>query len=290
MRWFVFVLCCALHAVKPDIPKVKYEFSKEPIDVVIPCIRKDLLTLEKCIEGIRKNGKDVRRVIVLSGERLSGSAEWFDENSFPFSRRDLAIEIFGGDVAAAEEFMRAPNTRISWIYQQLLKFYVPFVIPEISSNVLILDADVIFLNPVEFVNSMGGPYFIPAREYMPAYFAHAARLVTGLRRVHAQHSGIAHHMLFQRVVLEDLFALIVKQHGVEPWKAMCRCVDREELFRSCMSEYEIYFNFVLLRSDQGVVHPLKWEQVHSLHNLAYYQRMGYVYVACPEWFRALYGQ
>jgi len=291
MRWFLLLLCFSLHALpqKSEIPKITYTFSSEPIDVVIPCVRKDLLTLEKCIEGIRKNGKNIRRVIVLSKEPLTSSAEWFDENTFSFTRHDLAVEIFHGDVQQAEEFIASPNTRISWIYQQLLKFYVPFTIPDISSNVLILDADVIFLNPVEFTNSTGGPYFIPAREYIVPYFQHAAKLLPGLRRVYAQHSGIAHHMLFQRPILEDLFQLITTQHQTEPWRAICRCIDINELYRSCMSEYEIYFNFVTLRTDQGVLHPLKWDQVHTLHNLAHYQRMGYAYVACPEWFRKLYG-
>ena len=41
--------------------KVTYQFPDEMIDVVIPCVRKDLETLELAIEGIRKNGKHTKK-------------------------------------------------------------------------------------------------------------------------------------------------------------------------------------------------------------------------------------
>ena len=272
----------AIDSAEP--PKTTYSFSNEPIDVVIPCIRKDLYSLEKCIEGIKKNGNNVRRVIVVSSERLTHSAEWFDENLFPFSKKDLAVEIFHGDEQRAVEFLRTPNCRIGWILQQCLKFYAPFVIPGISSNVLILDADVVFLNSTEFQNASGGPYFIPAVQYHRPYFEHAARLLPWLKRVDPSLSGISHHMLFQRPILEDLFSWVVLEHGMEPWKAICRCVDPADL-PSCMSEYEIYFNFTFLRCYQAALHRAKWIEILTFHYLFPYQQMGYVFVACHEWQR-----
>lgn len=284
----LLILCAGLLCAAPPT-KTTYSFSTEPIDVVIPCIRKDLPTLERCIEGIKKNGKNIRRIIVLSPEPLTQSAEWFDENLFPFSKRDLAVEIFHGDERRADEYLRTPGSRMSWIFQQLLKFYTPFVIPDISSNVLILDADVIFLNATAFQNEQGGPRFIPAHEYERAYFEHAARLLPWIKRVNASHSGIAHHMLFQRPILEDLFSQIKLQHNTEPWKAICRCINPAELPRSCMSEYEIYFNFAFLRTHQATLNHAKWTMVPNLHNILYYQRIGQAFVACPEWYRTCNG-
>jgi Family of unknown function (DUF6492) len=284
---YLFLFCAAwLCAAEP--PKTAYSFSHEPIDVVIPCVRKDLYTLEKCIEGIKKNGKSIRRVIVVSPERLSDSAEWFDENQFPFSKKDLAVEIFHGDEERAVAFLQTPGCRIGWVFQQFLKFYAPFVIPGISSNVLILDSDVIFLNPTSFQNEFGGPRFIPANEYYKPYFEHAARLLPWLKRVDRSLSGVSHHMLFQRPVLEDLFSFIQLEHSIEPWKAMCRCIDLADLPQSCMSEYEIYFNFALLRSNQATLHRGRWGQICNLQQALPYQRMGYLFVACPEWLRVKY--
>ena len=55
------------------------------IDVVIPAHKKDVDTLELCIESIRKNVKNVRRVIVVSKEKLTEKAEFYCEEDFPFS-------------------------------------------------------------------------------------------------------------------------------------------------------------------------------------------------------------
>ncbi len=283
MRYFLIFCVTVLFAAEPQ--KTTYRFSNEPIDVVIPCHRKDLYTLEKCIGGIKKNGKNIRRVIVVSSERLSDSAEWFDENLFPFSKKDLAEEIFHGEEGKASQFLQTPGCRIGWIFQQFLKFYAPFVIPGISSNVLILDSDVVFLNPTSFQNESGGPHFIPSKEHWKPYFHHAARLLPWLRRVDFSLSGVSHHMLFQRPLLEDLFSLIELEHCIEPWKAMCRCVDPAELYQSCMSEYEIYFNFALLRTHQATLHPARWAQVAHLDFMAPYQKMGYLFIACHDWSR-----
>ena len=92
--------------------KTTYTFSQEAIDVVIPCCAKDRETLNLCIEGIRKFGKNIRRVIVVSNEPLTELAEWFDEKKFPFSKNDIAKEIFQGDASLAEEYLHAPKTRI----------------------------------------------------------------------------------------------------------------------------------------------------------------------------------
>ena len=294
MRLIAFFLCVfsgLLHAQgyrEEKFKKVMYQFSDEEIDVVIPCVRKDLETLELSINGIRKNGKNVRRVIIVSKEPLTDSAEWFDEAKFPFTKWDVAVEMFQGDEEAAAEYSASPRSRIGWLYQQLLKLYATFVIPDISSNVLVLDADVIFLNPVEFMSPItNGPYFSVGREYHKAYFDHAARLLPGIKRVNMQHSGIAHHMLLQRPILEDLFGLISAHHGMDAWKAFCRCIDLEEKYKSPYSEYEVYFNFTMLRTNQGSVRNLRWSDVFNLKNMEWYRKTGYAYIACHEWWRTL---
>jgi len=271
--WLLLILAVPLFA---DFPKVAYVFSPEPIDVIIPCAPKDAVTLEACIEGIRRNGANVRRVIVISREPLTEQAEWFNELEYPFSMSDLTREIVSDRL----------QTRMGWIFQQFLKLYAPFAIPGISSNVLVLDADVIFLNPVRFMNEKGEPFFNVGNEYYEPYFKHAARLLPELRRVYPGYSGICHYMLFQRPILDDLFGMISSQHGCEPWKAFCRCIDPEEPL-SPLSEYEIYFNFALLRTNQAQIRPLKWVNTGGWSKMEAYRKQKYVYMACQEWIRAL---
>ncbi len=91
------------------LEKRMYAFSSEPIDVVIPCCEKDMETLEECIEGIRTNGKNIRRIIVVSDKPLTKNAEWFDEKDYPFSKEQLALEIFHGDAEKAAGYLRSPS-------------------------------------------------------------------------------------------------------------------------------------------------------------------------------------
>ena len=284
MRWFLlFWLPLSLFS----FGKVTYKYSTEPIDVVIPYHPKDFETIDMCIDGIRENGNNVRRIIVVSKEPyVHKNAEWFDEKNYPFSREEVALEIFHGDAVKAEEFIKSPMSRIGWIFQQLLKLYAPFAIPGISKNALILDSDVIFLKPTDFMNEQGQPYFTVGTNDTKEYFEHAAKLVQGLKRAKPNESGIVHHMLFQKVILDDLFQLIAMEHKCEPWKAICRCVDLGEIYKSCMSEYEIYFNFVALRTNQRTMRRLHWtEVIPTLPDPKYYKRLGYVFIASQEWYR-----
>ena len=273
-----------------EIDQIHFAFSNDPIDVVIPCTPKDTNTLEPCIQGIKENGKNIRRIIVLSKEKMTDSAEWFDENLYPFSMEAVAHEIFQGNEGAANQFLSHPKTRIGWIFQQILKLYAPFVIPDISPNVLVLDSDVVFLNSTEFMTKEGEPYFAYGDEYFSAYFDHAKKLIPGHKKVYPDKSGIVHHMLLQRPILEDMFQIISQAHKTEPWKAICRCINHEELFQSCMSEYEIYFNFALLRTPQARLRELKWTNIHTLQYCRAYKLQRYNYVACHTWLREIYGR
>ena len=257
----------------------KYKFTNDPIDVVIPCIKKDQRTLDLVIAGIKENGASVRNIFIVAPEKLSSNATWIDEKSFPFTQKDIAMQIFDNDEAKANEYMKSKDSRTGWIYQQLLKLYAPFVIPGISQNVLILDADTIFLKPVKFQAQSGAALFNPSPEYYPPYFEHACRLIPEFRKVFAQYSGVSHHMLFQRCVLEDLFQLIKKVHNVEPWIALVKNIDKNHLTGSSLSEYEIYFNFLFARDGQVQIRSLKWVESGNLKKLQEYKDCGYDYVS-----------
>jgi hypothetical protein len=284
----LFLLTVLLGAFQPCMDAAtqdkNYAFTADPIDVVIPSTFKDAEILEYCIEGIKKNGHNIRRVIVVSPAKLTDKAEWFDEKLYPFSKLDVATEIFRGNTAQGEQLATTPYWS-GWYYQQLLKLYTPYVIPGISPNVLVLDSDTVFLRPVKFLNNQNAGLYNPGTEYFKSYFEHAARFVPGLKKLYKDHSGISHHMLFQRCVLDDLFQT-VEQHHKEPlWKAFCHSVNREDPKTQGASEYEIYFNFLFARSAQPEIRPLKWTNVSSISRLKQYRKRGYHYVSCHSWLR-----
>jgi hypothetical protein len=251
-----------------------YAFGNDLIDVVIPSTYKDIDTLECCINGIKENGKNVRRIIVVSPEKLTDQAEWFDEKLFPFTISDVSLKLHEKSV---------PDFMLGWHYQQLLKLYAAFVIPNISSNVLILDSDTIFLNPVDFINYTGGGLYNPGSEYVVPYFEHAQRLLPGFHKIFPRYSGISHHMLFQKPVLEDIFNDIRKNHETEPWIAFCDCIAQNEKYG--FSEYEIYFNYVFARTDQVMIRSLKWLNTSQVSELQNFKDAGYHYVSCHAYLR-----
>lgn len=105
--------------------KVHYDFTTEPLDVVIPCHIKDRKTLEPVISGIKNNIRH-RRIIIVAREKLTENAEWFDERAYPFSMAALANEIFQNE-SQAMQFIHDPKSRMGWIYQQLLKLYAAYI-------------------------------------------------------------------------------------------------------------------------------------------------------------------
>ena len=124
------------------------------------------------------------------------------------------------------------------------------------------------------------PGHLPGTECNRHYFIHAKKLIPDFQQIFQQYSGISHHMLLQRCILEDLFALITKNHEIEPWKAMVCCIN--PYVRSSMSEYEIYFNFVFSRTDQVKIRLLKWANADEiyLNKLTEYKLQNYDYISC----------
>lgn len=264
--------------------KIHYPLVDDPIDVVIVTHPKDKVTLDECIEGIRENCDKVRRVVVVSSEKLTNKAEWFDENQFPFTKEDVAMAIVRGDKKKRISFFQNNHRSPGWYFQQLLKLYSPFVIPNLSSNVLIIDSDSIFMNPVTFLNSSFGALFCSSDDVAkPAYFAHAKRLVPGYKRIYPKVYSVCHHMLFQKPILEDLFSVVEKHHGTEFWVAFCSCVDLKE--NRGASEFEIYYNYALRHTDQVELRELKWTNCGNLKKKEVFKRKGYHFVSFHTYLR-----
>ncbi len=271
----LFVMfACFLEA---KLEKTVYDFTLDPIDIIIPCHKKDARTINKVIEGIQQHIGH-RSIIIISSERLSDQADWFDESLFPFTKKDVANEFFDTQEEVLK-YLKHPNCRIGWIYQQLLKLYAPFVIPDISSNVLVIDADTIFLRSAVFQDEDGAPYFNTGTEYHAPYLAFMDKVIPGLKRVFPKKAGVCHHMLFQRCILEDLFTVIQDIHKEEPWKALLHCMEHPIRSESGMSEYELYFNFTFSRTDQAKIRQLKWKNL-ALRQLETVRNQGYDYVSC----------
>jgi len=211
------------------------------LDVVIPAHVKDIETLELCIEYIKENVIDVGEVFVISKDKLTDNAGWIPENSFPFSLDDVS-DIIG------------KHWRTCWYYQQILKLYACETQENLSDNYLVMDSDTIFLRPTKFIDG-DVAFFNTGKEYYPPYFEHMKKLVPGLDR-QTDKSGITHHMVFSKDILDSLKTGVKDIFGVPFWKAFLECTlgnfetiigDQSHEGQGRASEYEIYFNYCLSR-------------------------------------------
>lgn len=286
--WVIFLLSSPLflHAEKKAPIKIHYQLANDPIDVVIVSHPKDQETLDLCIDGIKENCKNIGRVIVVSSVKLSDKCEWFDEKEYPFNVQDVIKAIGKGDQAKSEKYFETHYRPPGWYFQMLLKLYAPFVIPGISSNVLVLDADTIFMNPVEFLNeSYGGLFCYSTLRAKKRYLNHASRVLPGYKRVYPKVYSVCHHMLFQRAILKDLFDTVEDYHGTTFWNVFCQCVDIDGWGGA--SEYEIYYNFALRKTDQVKLRKLKWKNSGTLELKDQFQLAGYHFVSFHTYMKGM---
>jgi hypothetical protein len=284
MNRFLFLIVAFCAGISPVLAAMTFfSLSNHPIDVVIPSVEKDLLTLDLCIQGIRENGANIRRIIVVSKRRLTDKAEWFCEANYPFSFQDVATALAKNNPELIE-LLTEKRGKVGWYYQQLLKLYAPLIIPDISPNVLILDSDAIFLNPVSFLNPKNGGMYNPGTEYHTPYFQHAALLIPGFYKYFLRYSGISHHMIFQKTVIESLLQEVEGHHAAPFWQIFCHLVNPESIFAGA-SEYEIYFNYVFAHTNQVSIRPLKWKNIHKLSEIRKWKKQGMHYVCLHSYDR-----
>lgn len=205
------------------------------IDVVIPAIEKDLGILPLCVEGIRRCVANPVRCIYLVApdtEAMRRAAvqldlEFVDERRvLGYAPRELHYVTVAG------------NDRSGWLYQQLLK---------LSGGVgtepyfLVIDADHVLLQKHTFVDAAGHQVMYRSSEYHAPYYEAMARLL-GIGWVEPL-SYVAHKMVFDRQLLDDMRSRIERIAAPEAWdKAIIAASDMAT--DSPFSEYETYGHFV----------------------------------------------
>ncbi len=255
--------------------------SKKIIDVVIPAHEKDLDTLNYCIAGIRKNIAGVRRIIVVSKAKYTDKAEWFDEALFPFSYQEVASLVKVG---------------IGWHLQQLLKLYSPLVIPNISENVLIVDSDTVFLRKVKFFSPEGLPLYNLSKDqdldqstFHQDSYANIAKVLPEVAQNLPAHykniSGICHHMLFQKLMIEELMRRVEANDGSgDPFYKIFLKNSKESSYS--VAEYNLYFYFlVALHPGKYQIRILRYKNTADFNLWKYRWRMKYHYCSFHSYMR-----
>lgn len=235
------------------------------MDAVIVAHKKDIETLDLCINGIRSNIVDVNRdVIVVSNERLTDNAIWYDERDFPFQRSDV-VAVVG-------------EKRAGWYFQQLLKLYSILTIPGVSERIIIVDADTVFLN-----NIVIDGFNIANKMHKP-YFDHMNLLVPDLVR-QMNYSGTVHCMVYLQHVVQSLMERVEAKHQKSFWKAYLDCVNPNDYKQAGASEQEIYFHFTLANYDNYKLQKMRCTTICTLKDIERCRKQGYHYVTSHNYLR-----
>jgi hypothetical protein len=243
-------------------------------DIVIPVGPNEIKNIDKQIEYTKKNIIGYRNIYIVTNNNNNiqiDGCKIIDENIFPFKMENIASYFAQHN---------GKNNRNGWYLQQLLKLYVSFTVEELLDNYLILDADVFFLKPTEFIKddkfifTTGNEYYIP-------YFEHMQLLHPMLKKTHKK-SGISHHMLFNRDILKELFSLVENYHKKPFWVVFIESVKEHRKYdknvsESGCSEYEIYFTYMVINhSDKILIRELNWANKMRNYKITHHEQEDFV--------------
>ena len=228
--------------------------SNQPVDVVAPCLRRDLPKLALAYQNLRRFAA-IKQLHVITARRdfaqfkntLGKDVVLIDENEMIPGVTFAALKVI-----PLARFSQGPG----WYFQQLLKFQFAFHKPE-DDHYLIWDADTVPLRPLEFFDTQGRMLLTKAAEFHPPYFQTYENLLG--RPAQREFSFIAQHMLVQKSVLRELLSEI-EAHcpGDENWAwKIMRNLGGEGSNR--FSEYETYWHYLKEKyPERAVFRDLPW--------------------------------
>jgi hypothetical protein len=205
-------------------------------DAVIPFHPKDRETVQMCCNSLR-NVMGVSRIFLITSENPN------IENTVFVNEKEITSIVSLNEIRTKWETTgsRFAN-RAGWIYQQLLKLGASQLIPDLSTDFLISDSDIIFLNnPYSHVENGIFPYSKAySGEYNEPYRKNYERLLK--EPTESGFSFINHNMVFNKNNIQDLKKFIEDKND-ERWDhAIISALDFHSF--SDFSEYDLYGNWM----------------------------------------------
>lgn len=207
--------------------------SQVPIDVVIPVIEKDAVTLVHTLDSLRANVMQPIGKIYLVAPKSEKLEKIAQDKNCEFVLEDKVLPKFTNS-----------TSRKGWIKQQYLKLNADTIVK--NEYYLVIDADTILIRPQIFVkpgkevlNVLGEYWF--KRKVM-------VQNALGFEKFHNL-DFTSHHMLFSKTKLNALKKYLEDIHG-KPWQD---ALDTLEIPEGSFSEYELYANFVVQKFPEEIV-------------------------------------
>ena len=241
--------------------------NNDAFDIVIPVGPNDKDVIYEQIQCTKRNIIGHRNIYLISFDptvRIDGCVT-INENIFPFNINTV-MKYHG------------KSSRTGWYLQQLLKFYASSIIEGILERYLVIDSDTFFLKPTVFIDADNKCLYNYSTEFNKPYFEHMSRLDVDMIKVDKNKSGICHHMMFEKVYVEEIINKIEKNHNDKFFNVFLKTVT--EIAGSGASEYEIYFNYMLKNHrDKIEIRELNWLNVKRMDEA----RLHHDYISC-HWY------
>jgi len=222
------------------------------IDFVVPCHLKDFPSLKLCLKGIRENISVLNRIFVISNHdpKIEGVIYIPEENYFPFIEKEKISKKF-------EYHNPSLLYRTKWIYQQFLKLFSAKAIPELTDSYVMVDSDTIFLRDISF--DLEKFFYCKAEEYHKPYVEPIKRLFQIEKTI--GFSTISHHMIFNKQKLNEMISVVESKFNSDSFfDCVLSILDYNEA--SCMSEWDLYANYMLLNyPEMCQQRQLVWEDI-----------------------------
>lgn len=210
------------------------------IDVVIPTATKDFKMLKLAIKSIKKNIlHNIENIYIIAPK--GKIKDFCEKEKCIFVDEDTVLPIQKSDI----NYYPNGKSRVGWIYQQLLKLGADSVSK--SKYILIADSDTVYVRPQSFIEN-GKIVLDCSDEYHKPYFEAYKKLIGLEKRLPM--SFVAHHMFFDRDVLEALRTEIESKNNCKWYDAIVSALDINE--NSSFSEYETYANYLYYSNPSSV--------------------------------------
>ncbi len=230
------------------------------IEIMIPVAEKDIKNIPLCISNLRKYCiNPIQKITIIGASKLKNKIpadpllRWIDEETISPNLNDIELEL-----KTSSYIYKSAR----WYFQQLLKLYAFRIVDPSTSYILIHDADIAFVKETIFVDEENNaflPYGYPFRwklntrehEIPKRHMAvqTAQKLLPEWTMVDA-YSGMQHHILLDRNIIEELFRKIEQYHQREFWQAFINSIDRDRWHG--ISEYVIYRHFAIAQFPQKI--------------------------------------
>jgi hypothetical protein len=204
------------------------------------------------IDGIKNNISCCNKIFVISNDdpNIDGVTHISESRYFPYIDKEKISKKFE---------LNNPSLlyRTKWIYQQFLKLYSAKVIPELTGSYVVVDSDTIFLKDVSFDPDKF--YYCKADEYHKPYLEPIKKLFNIEKTI--GFSAISHHMIFNKEKLNEMISVVEKRYDSESFfDCVLSILDYNEA--SCMSEWDLYANYMIINYPDMCVHrQLKWDSI-----------------------------